>query len=644
MIQVLQEVAAARRILIVCGPAEIDGYKFCLGLESLQIFYQARPDLHSLIRSVTYLIRQARFRPTVGVCWSDMSFLAIHPLGELLDMFHTHEATERHDKVYALLGMSSDALNTANLLPDYKVPWKEVFQQLIKFLLCKQVSVKTWDDKEVAVIKSQGCILGQVSSVEPCSGWGDTQKVCIVSNTSGYIGEWSARLILHTSTKSIQQGDLVYLPRGAIKLTIIRICKYYFAIIMIAVTPPKYIRMGSNDIKWSEILQSVIIFPRKFLLIWDWAKFPERPKNQEEYETLLEADNLVQKQSKTELEHYWEGPAELENMALILKDLGESKEVEERLREVINSYEKMFGKEHIQTLISMANLASTYRNQRRWKEAEELDVQVMETRERVLGAGHPDTLTSMAGLASTYRNQGRWKEAEELDVQVIETRERALRAAPAYRNQGRWKEAEELDVQVIETSSRVLGAEHLDTLTSIANLASTSRNQERWKEADELDVQVVETSSRVLGAEHPITLTSIANLASTFWNQGRWKEAEELFVHAIEIRKRVLGAEHLDTLTSMANLASTFWNQGRWKEAEELDVQVMETRKRVLGAEHPDTLTSMNNLAHAWKSQGRSNEAISLLAKCHELRKKILGSRHPFTHFSFGALNKWRME
>jgi hypothetical protein len=370
VIQVLQEVAAARRILIICGLAEIDGYSFCLGLESLQIFYQAHPDLHSLIRSVTYLIRQARFRPTIGVCWSDMSFLAIRPLGELLDMFHTHEATERHDKVYALLGMSSDARNAADLLPDYKVPWKEVFQQLIKFLLCKQVSVETWNDKEVAVIKSRGCILGQVSSVKPCSGWGDTQKVCIVlkniSRHLKYMGEWSARLILHTSIKSIRQGDLVYLPQGAIKPTIIRMCKYHFAIVMIAITPPEYIQMGSKNVRWSEILRFVIIFPRKFLLIWDWAKFPERPKNREECETLLEADNLVQKQSKIELEHYWAGPAGLENMALVLKDLGESREAEERLREAIHNYKKIFGKEHVHTLISIVNLASTFLGQDRW--------------------------------------------------------------------------------------------------------------------------------------------------------------------------------------------------------------------------------------------------------------------------------------
>ncbi|KAF6786572.1 kinesin light chain protein, partial [Colletotrichum musicola] len=118
---------------------------------------------------------------------------------------------------------------------------------------------------------------------------------------------------------------------------------------------------------------------------------------------------------------------------------------------------------HPSTLTSMANLASTYRNQGRWKEAEELNVRVIETRKRVLGEEHPSTLTSMGNLASTFWNQGRWKEAEELDVRVMETRK------------------------------RVLGEEHPSTLTSIANLASTYRNQGRWKEAEELEVRVMET-------------------------------------------------------------------------------------------------------------------------------------------------------
>jgi hypothetical protein len=46
----------------------------------------------------------------------------------------------------------------------------------------------------------------------------------------------------------------------------------------------------------------------------------------------------------------------------------------------------------------------------------------------------------------------------------------------------------------------------------------------------ELDVQVMQIRKRVLGDEHPDTWTTMANLATTYWNQGRWAEAEELEV------------------------------------------------------------------------------------------------------------------
>ncbi|KAK6605164.1 hypothetical protein H4I96_05746 [Botrytis cinerea] len=57
----------------------------------------------------------------------------------------------------------------------------------------------------------------------------------------------------------------------------------------------------------------------------------------------------------------------------------------------------------------------------RYNEATVPLVEVMERDKSVFGQEHPSTLTSMANLASTYRNQGRWKEAEDLEVQVMET-------------------------------------------------------------------------------------------------------------------------------------------------------------------------------------------------------------------------------
>ncbi|KAI2483772.1 AAA superfamily ATPase [Pyrenophora tritici-repentis] len=331
-------------------------------------------------------------------------------------------------------------------------------------------------------------------------------------------------------------------------------------------------------------------------------------------------------------------------------------EAEELFVQVMETRKTKLAADHPDTLNSMANLASTYRNQGRWDDAEKLFMQVMEASKTKLGADHPDTLTSMANLASTYMNQGRWDDAEKLDVQVMETSKTKLGAdhpytltsianlASTYWNQGRWDDAEKLFMQVMETSKTKLGADHPDTLTSIANLASTYMNQGRWDDAEKLNVQVMETSKTKLGADHPDTLTSIANLASTYRNQDRWDDAEKLGVQVMETSKTKLGADHPDTLTSMANLASTYRNQDRWDDAEKLGVQVMETSKTKLGADHPDTLTSMHNLAFTLQSQARHVEALALMEKCFQSRQQVLGEQHPYTQSSFDTLNGWRAE
>ncbi|KAI8272666.1 hypothetical protein K4K60_012078 [Colletotrichum sp. SAR11_57] len=85
-----------------------------------------------------------------------------------------------------------------------------------------------------------------------------------------------------------------------------------------------------------------------------------------------------------------------------------------------------YGQEHPSTLTSMANLASTYRNQGRWKEAEELEVRVMETSLRVLGEEHPDTLMSMYNLADTWKSQNHWKDAIQLLQDCVRLRGNVL--------------------------------------------------------------------------------------------------------------------------------------------------------------------------------------------------------------------------
>lgn len=206
--------------------------------------------------------------------------------------------------------------------------------------------------------------------------------------------------------------------------------------------------------------------------------------------------------------------------------------------------------------------------------------------------------------------------------------------------EGKWRAAEELVVKVIEASSRVLGEEHPDTISAMANLATTYCSQGRWKEAEELDVKVLVSSSRVLGEDHPDTITAMDNLAATYGSQGRSKESEELETEVMEARMRVLGYEHTDTITAMANLAATYWLQGRWKETEGLDVKVLEARTIALGGEHPDTIRAMSNLAVTYRNQGRPKEAEELEAKVMEVRMRVLSENFSKTIKAMAKLAK----
>ncbi len=50
-------------------------------------------------------------------------------------MYHTHEATKRHDKIFALLNMSSDDPTSAGIKPEYSLKWGSLMKNLVSFLL-----------------------------------------------------------------------------------------------------------------------------------------------------------------------------------------------------------------------------------------------------------------------------------------------------------------------------------------------------------------------------------------------------------------------------------------------------------------------------------------------------------------------------
>ncbi|KAH9220623.1 heterokaryon incompatibility protein-domain-containing protein [Leptodontidium sp. 2 PMI_412] len=397
-IWVLQEVGAARNVLLKCGRKEIGGYAFCAAL-NLRLFdrlYDDSPNLRSLIRSVIYLIRGAVFRPKVLMKSSSTFSLRIRPLGELIEMYHTREASRRHDKIFALLGMSSDDSIAAELLPDYELPWEKLLERLVRFLLCEQISVKTWASTEIAVINSQGCILGRVSS-EDSSDRNDIQQVYITSKYgSEYLGSQKS-WTLQASAKPVQVGDLICLLRGATKPMIIRLCRDYFAVIMISVTPPG---IESGNIGYFEL--PIAYFRSEFLLVWDWEELQGNLEAQN-YETMV--GKRVAERPNARIRGHLDKMIRLWNVGLVLEDAGEYKKSEDRLHEALEGYERACGKENLSTINCMERLAVVCWKMKQWAEAETWFKEVIETRENVQGINHQDTKNSIANLTSMYRDQ-----------------------------------------------------------------------------------------------------------------------------------------------------------------------------------------------------------------------------------------------
>ncbi|KAK1759303.1 hypothetical protein QBC47DRAFT_337161 [Echria macrotheca] len=351
-IWVLQEVAAARHILVMCNSIEIDGYAFCVGLNALNLT-AGDPATRSRVRSAAYLIKGAVLRPKYAPSSPDRFSLHIHSLGELIDIYHNREATDPRDKVYALLGMSSAI--PAGLDPDYNIPWKDLLRRLVRSLVGEQASVKTWDDDEIAVITSQVYVLGKVSSVPSDKAWNDSQDLNIILRD---MTNRSERWTLQASAKSVQEGDVVCFLEGASQPTIIRPFEDYCAVITINIAPTTDQRPEGAAIDWQDRIRQATALPRTCLLVWDWQT------------------RQVPEHVKTEWGRDLQTAARFEDIGLLLQDAERYEGARRNFRQAAQIYEKISGRDNFHSLRALGNLASTHRcegGRRNIKKAEKLE-------------------------------------------------------------------------------------------------------------------------------------------------------------------------------------------------------------------------------------------------------------------------------
>jgi hypothetical protein len=339
--QVLQEVAAARHILIKCHLAEIDGYAFCLGLEQMRMDFMDRKT-QTRISSTLYLIKTATLRPKRVDSTSARFSLQIRPLIDLVELYNVREATDRRDKVYALLGMSTDM--PTGIVPDYRISWAELFSRLVRSAIHDCISVDTWDKYETAVIRSKGYILGRVFStprIENAWSAQQTVEVDICLSGSEAIHTW----YLQAAAKSIQENDVVCFLQGTSLPTFIRVHEDYCDIIAIAVNATSYEERDHIATPLRGLLSQQAEYPTEFLLVWNWGTSSEGVEEELSFGTFMLQNGLhCAAPCKTD---------RLMNVGHLYRALGSDKEAILQFISILELYEDSSQRNHPTSLAAM---------------------------------------------------------------------------------------------------------------------------------------------------------------------------------------------------------------------------------------------------------------------------------------------------
>ena len=122
-IWILQEAASAKSAVVTCGSKSVTARIFTATLRMLKV--QPSKHCQSVIDIMPGIYRK-------GSWWS-----RDRRLFTLLRKFQRCHATDPRDRIFALLGISSDAINSPMLLPDYKKDLKQVLSDAVVFLLAE---------------------------------------------------------------------------------------------------------------------------------------------------------------------------------------------------------------------------------------------------------------------------------------------------------------------------------------------------------------------------------------------------------------------------------------------------------------------------------------------------------------------------
>ena len=309
-----------------------------------------------------------------------------------------------------------------------------------------------------------------------------------------------------------------------------------------------------------------------------------------------------------------------------LGSIGRRGEAEPIMRELVKKSRQTLGEQHEDTLIRIGNLGMFLKDAHgATEEAENYLREALEGQRHELGDTHDVTLGTITSLGYLLSERNRLSQSEIFLREAVEgcrsrfgeddrrTLDATASMGRLLQRQGKLGESEQIMRENLLARRRVLGDNHPEIQASMTNLATVLQERGKYEEAERYFRNAVEMSRRMLGEDHPATLNNLNNLGAWFIRQQRWEEAATCLREVVKIKQRVLGPDHPDTITSSANLGYVLLEQNNLVEAELYLREAVERGRQNLSKSHPRLLSATHLLGKLLNSQGHFAESAKVL-------------------------------
>ena len=334
-------------------------------------------------------------------------------------------------------------------------------------------------------------------------------------------------------------------------------------------------------------------------------------------------------------------------LAIMLIKGGSHDEAERMLKQAITDHERLFGRGDEVTVESIDTLAMLYGLQIRPDEAIPLLREVLELRSVSPGREHIDTVGSMNTLGVAYVDASRFDEAEKLLTQAMEIQDRLggrdhplsleirsnlawalyymaeeqVQSHPDLRRP-RLERSMALGEEALAGRTRVLGEEHPETLTTLANLALTCKALGMYEKAIEMQRRELDLVTRVLGDEHPDTIVSMANYGKMLREQGKYEEALAIFERSVRAARKALPPDNPGLAFNVGWYGGTLLRLERFSEAEAAFIEARGIIARSLGEDHPIAGAMAKDLVLLYETWDKAEPGKGYDAKAAEWRER----------------------